>query len=84
MLDKGKTATAAYLFQSLINCTYNLNPRFIKPDIFPIIDVRAYRALTGKKPYYATYSYDEYVKYTKELMRLADLDSDRTLREMDE
>lgn len=30
--------------------------KFIKPTVFPIIDVRAYRALTGKKPYYATYS----------------------------
>jgi len=58
--------------------------KFIKPDIFPIIDVRAYRALTGTKPYYSTYNYEKYVSYTKELMRLAKLDNNRPLREMDE
>ncbi len=58
--------------------------KFIKPDVFPIIDVRAYRALTGEKPYYSTYNYEKYIKYTKELMRLAKLDNDRPLREMDE
>jgi hypothetical protein len=58
--------------------------KFIKPNTFPIIDVRAYRALTGKKLYYSSYNYEKYIKYTKELMRLAKLDNNRPLREMDE
>ncbi|MCW8331883.1 hypothetical protein MD588_24080 [Photobacterium sp. SDRW27] len=45
--------------------------KFINPDVFPIIDVRAYRALTGKKPYYSTYSYDSYIKYAQDLTEIA-------------
>jgi hypothetical protein len=37
--------------------------KFIKPTLFPIIDVRAYRALTGVQPSYATYSYEKYMRY---------------------
>lgn len=57
--------------------------KFIRPDIFPIIDVRAYRALTGKKPYYSTYSYEKYIDYAKQLTTIASL-LKRDLREIDE
>ena len=57
--------------------------KFIRPDVFPIIDVRAYRALTGKKPYYSTYTYKKYVEYTKSLSEEARRLS-KSLREMDE
>lgn len=57
--------------------------KFIKPDVFPIIDVRAYRALTGIKPYYGTYSYEKYIEYAKDLTKIASANS-RSLREIDE
>lgn len=57
--------------------------KFIRPDVFPIIDVRAYRALTGKKPYYSTYTYQKYVEYTKSLSEEA-ARLGKSLREMDE
>ncbi len=57
--------------------------KFIKPDIFPIIDVRAYRALTGKKIYYSTYSYEKYVCYTNQLLSIAKK-LKISLREVDE
>lgn len=57
--------------------------KFLRPDVFPIIDVRAYRALTGKKPYYGTYTYEKYCEYTTELQAIADAEH-RPLREIDE
>jgi hypothetical protein len=57
--------------------------KFIKPEVFPIIDVRAYRALRGLKPYYSTYTYQKYVDYTNDLIELAKT-LNRPLREMDE
>lgn len=57
--------------------------KFIKPDIFPIIDVRAFRALRGAKPYYSTYTYIKYVDYTNDLIEMAQR-LNRPLREMDE
>ena len=45
--------------------------KFINPSLFPIIDVRAYRALTGKKPYYSTYTYDKYIEYAEALHALS-------------
>ena len=57
--------------------------KFINPDLFPIIDVRAYRALTGIKPYYGTYSYDKYIEYAEELTKIAN-STNRPLREIDE
>lgn len=57
--------------------------KVIKPDVFPIIDVRAYRALTGEKLYYSTYNYTRYVDYVKQLKGKAAL-LNRPLREMDE
>lgn len=57
--------------------------KFINPDVFPIIDVRAYRALTGKKPYYGTYSYDKYIEYSEALVKISEA-TKRPLREIDE
>ena len=57
--------------------------KFINPGVFPIIDVRAYRALTGKKPDSSTYSYNKYIEYSKELAKIAD-STERPLREIDE
>lgn len=57
--------------------------KFINPEVFPIIDVRAYRALTGKKPYYATYSYEKYIEYAEQLTKIA-IALKRPLREIDE
>ncbi len=49
--------------------------KFVRPDIFPIIDVRAYRALTGRRPYFRDWSlsskYTRYVEYTKRLKEIA-------------
>jgi thermostable 8-oxoguanine DNA glycosylase len=57
--------------------------KFIKPDVFPIIDVRAYRALTGTKPYYSTYTYKKYVDYSQQIRAYAE-QLKRPLREIDE
>lgn len=57
--------------------------KFINPDVFPIIDIRAYRALTGKKLNYSTYSYSVYIEYVKSLMEIA-VATRRPLREIDE
>jgi hypothetical protein len=57
--------------------------KFIRPDIFPIIDVRAYRALRGIKIYYSMYKYEIYIKYTKDLMKIAKK-FNRPLNEVDE
>ena len=57
--------------------------KFINPNIFPIIDVRAYRALTGNKPYYGTYSYEKYIDYAEKLSEIAK-SINKPLREIDE
>lgn len=57
--------------------------KFINPNLFPIIDVRAYRALMGIKPYYGTYSYEKYMEYSEMLMVIAKEQS-MPLREIDE
>ncbi len=46
--------------------------KFIRPDIFPIIDVRAYRALTGNKIYSSQYKIELYTKYAQQLRKYAD------------
>ena len=46
--------------------------KFLRPDIFPIIDVRAYRALFGKKLYSTQYSIDLYLEYVKEIYKIRD------------
>ncbi|SIO67986.1 hypothetical protein SAMN05444172_4688 [Burkholderia sp. GAS332] len=57
--------------------------KFIKPTLFPIIDVRAYRALTGVQPSYSTYSYDKYISYAEKVTDVA-RKLNRPLREIDE
>lgn len=57
--------------------------KFIRPDIFPIIDIRAYRALTGKKICYSSYKFELYVDYVKKLMDIAKK-YNRPLSEIDE
>jgi thermostable 8-oxoguanine DNA glycosylase len=57
--------------------------KFINPGVFPIIDVRAYRALKGKKAHRGTYTHKEYVAYTKELTAIA-AEWGRPLRDVDE
>lgn len=57
--------------------------KFIKPTVFPIIDVRAYRALTGNKPYYTTYIYEKYMDYAERLTEISKR-LNRPLREIDE
>jgi thermostable 8-oxoguanine DNA glycosylase len=46
--------------------------KFIRPDVFPIIDVRAYRALTGKRLRYNDYSTELYLEYVVKLREIAD------------
>lgn len=46
--------------------------KFLRPDVFPIIDVRAYRALFGKKLYYSSYSFNVYKKYVKRIYEIRD------------
>jgi len=57
--------------------------KFINPEVFPIIDIRAYRALTGHKPYYTTYSYKKYIAYARQLSVIAEV-TGRPFREIDE
>lgn len=57
--------------------------KFVRPDVFPIIDVRAYRALTGTKPVPSTYSVAGYVEYAEALAEIA-LRTGRPLRDIDE
>ncbi len=57
--------------------------KFLRPDVFPIIDVRAYRAFTGSKPYYTTYTFERYKGYAQALQSDAK-NKKRLLREMDE
>jgi hypothetical protein len=45
--------------------------KFIRPDIFPIIDVRAYRAIYGKKIYSSQYTVDKYIEYIKEIYAIS-------------
>jgi hypothetical protein len=47
--------------------------KFIRPDIYPIIDVRAYRALKGKKLYYSSYTLDLYLDYIDNLVQFSKL-----------
>ena len=55
----------------------------IRPDVFPIIDRRAYRALYGKKFYATSCNYEKYKIYAKCLGKHAEC-LKRPLREMDE
>jgi thermostable 8-oxoguanine DNA glycosylase len=57
--------------------------KFINPNVFPIIDIRAYRALTGKKANQSTYTVGNYIAYTKRLTAIA-AEWGRPLRDIDE
>lgn len=45
--------------------------KFIRPDVFPIIDVRAYRVLFGKKMTYAQYNVDKYLEYAEKIKEIS-------------
>ena len=47
--------------------------KFIRPDIFPIIDIRAYRAIFGVKLYSSQYSIEKYINYVEEVYKIRDL-----------
>ncbi|CEN55522.1 hypothetical protein [Candidatus Methylopumilus turicensis] len=57
--------------------------KFIRPDIYPIIDVRAYRALNGKKISYGQYSLNLYLDYIDEITKIS-TSLNIPLREVDE
>lgn len=46
--------------------------KFLRPDIFPIIDVRAYRAVYGKKIYSSQYSIEKYIDYVKKIYEISE------------
>ena len=46
--------------------------KFLRPEVFPIIDVRAYRALYGKKIYYSQYNINIYFDYIKKVYEIRD------------
>jgi hypothetical protein len=45
--------------------------KLIRPTVFPIIDVRAYRALTGKRLRYTQYTTELYLKYVDQISAIA-------------
>jgi hypothetical protein len=49
--------------------------KFLRPDVFPIIDVRAYRALYGTKPYFSQSTnrknIQRYLAYTAEVQSIS-------------
>jgi hypothetical protein len=57
--------------------------KFLRPDVFPIIDVRAYRALYGRKLYSSSYNLDLYLKYAERVQQIA-TSTELQLSEIDE
>lgn len=57
--------------------------KFIRPDIYPIIDVRAYRALYGKGITYSGYNVDIYFDYISKVYEIREK-LDLELHEVDE
>lgn len=57
--------------------------KFLRPDIFPIIDVRAFRALTGRRLGQHSYDIDLYLNYVKQIQAIARA-TGRPLWEIDE
>ncbi len=45
--------------------------KFIRPDIFPIIDVRAYRTIYGKKIYSTQYTVEKYLDYVEKIYEIS-------------
>ena len=54
--------------------------KFLRPDIFPIMDARANRALTGKRKYYKQYNLEVYLEYVEKIYDLRE----KTGLELDE
>ena len=46
--------------------------KFIRPDVFPIIDIRSYRVIFGVKLYSSQYSLDKYINYIGEVYKIRD------------
>lgn len=44
--------------------------KFLRSDIFPIIDIRAYRALYGKKIYSSQYTIEKYFDYIEKVYKI--------------
>jgi len=61
--------------------------KFLRPDVFPIIDVRAYRTLYGKKPHFSQSksprNIDCYLKYVADIRRIS-VKLNRPLCDIDE
>lgn len=57
--------------------------KFLRPDVFPIIDVRSYRALFGKKLYPQSYTLDLYLRYARRVKEIAQ-ENHMPLHEVDE
>ena len=74
---------------ALVNCRGVRFPmastflKFIRPDIYPIIDVRAYRAIYGKQTQGHQYTLEIYLAYADKLREIADR-TQRPLHEIDE
>ena len=47
--------------------------KFINPKVFPIIDVRAYRAAFGIKLYSSTYTFEKYIEYAEYVKKISEL-----------
>jgi hypothetical protein len=57
--------------------------KFLRPDIFPIIDARAYRAIYGRRLAYSSYTLERYLDYALKIQDLA-IQMRVELREVDE
>lgn len=57
--------------------------KFLRPDVFSIIDVRAYRALTGKSIHYNQYTLALYLAYVRKIREIA-IATGRPFSEVDE
>ena len=49
--------------------------KFLRPDIYPIIDVRAYRVLEGKKIRTDQYTIDIYLSYIEKINKIASVNN---------
>ena len=47
--------------------------KFLRPDIYPIIDIRAYRALKARKLYNSSYNLELYLNYIDEINQISKL-----------
>lgn len=76
------------LIEEMVNCKGIGMPlastilKFLRPDVFPIVDTRAYRAIFGKKVG-SRCTYDKYIEYCKEIYKIRDIKGIK-LSEVDE